>query len=99
MPPGARSGASTGSTVNRWRHDRTGPPRSSGIAWRLLRLHAPAIPSALTLPMNGLTVPGGMNARDRFTYPTVSAMACAMSVPGWKYSFIRLTPCVFFDST
>lgn len=30
----------------------------SGIAWWLLRLHAPAIPSALTLPMNGLTVPG-----------------------------------------
>ena len=25
----------------------------SGIAWWLLRLHAPAIPSALTLPMNG----------------------------------------------
>ena len=47
----------------------------------------------------GGTVPGGMNARERFTYPTVSAMAWAMSVPGWKYSFISDTPCVFFDST
>ena len=34
--------------------------------------------------MNGFTVPGGMNARLRFTYPTVSAIAWAMSVPGWK---------------
>jgi hypothetical protein len=34
--------------------------------------------------MNGGTVPGGINARARFTYPTVSAMAWAMSVPGWK---------------
>ena len=34
--------------------------------------------------MNGGTVPGGMNARERLTYPTVSAMAWAMSVPGWK---------------
>jgi hypothetical protein len=34
--------------------------------------------------MNGETVPGGMNALDRVTYPIVSAIACAMSVPGWK---------------
>ena len=29
----------------------------------------------------------------------VSAIAWAMSVPGWKYSFIRATPWTFFDST
>ena len=42
--------------------------------------------------MKGGTVPGGMNARLRLTYPTVSAIAWAMSVPGWKYSFIRDMP-------
>ena len=32
--------------------------------------------------MNGGTAPGGMNARARFTYPTTSAIAWLMSVPG-----------------
>src|SRR5262245_11246998 len=49
--------------------------------------------------MNGGTVPGGMNALLRFTYPTVSAMAWAMSVPGWKYSFMSETPWTFRLST
>ena len=31
---------------------------------------------------NGGTVPGGMKARARFTYDTVSDIACDMSVPG-----------------
>ena len=31
---------------------------------------------------NGPTVPGGMNARARLTYPIVCASASAMSVPG-----------------
>ncbi len=35
----------------------------------------------------GPTVPGGMNARARFTYPITSAIASAMSVPGWNVSF------------
>jgi hypothetical protein len=33
---------------------------------------------------NGGTVPGGMKARERLTYWIVSAIAWAMSVPGWK---------------
>ena len=42
--------------------------------------------------MNGGTAPGGMNERERLTYPTTCAMAWLMSVPGWKTSFISATP-------
>ena len=35
------------------------------------------------------TVPGGMNARARFTYPIVCDNASDMSVPGWNVSFSR----------
>ena len=49
--------------------------------------------------MNGGTAPGGMNARERFTYPTTSAIAWLISVPGWNISFISDTPWMFFDST
>src|SRR5947207_15368868 len=34
--------------------------------------------------INGGTVPGGMKARARFTYATVSDIAWDMSVRGWK---------------
>ena len=33
---------------------------------------------------NGPGVPGGMNARARFTYATVSDIAADISVPGWN---------------
>ena len=42
--------------------------------------------------MNGGTAPVGMNARERFTYPTTSAIAWLMSVSGWKTNFINATP-------
>ena len=38
------------------------------------------------------TVPGGMNARARLTYATVSDMACDMSVPGWNCNLIMAAP-------
>jgi hypothetical protein len=40
-----------------------------------------------------------MKARARLTYWTVSAMAWAMLVSGWKYSFIRAVPWTLRDST
>ena len=40
-----------------------------------------ALVDVLNRSANGGTVPGGMNARARLTYPTVSAMACAIFVP------------------
>ena len=48
---------------------------------------------------NGEMVPGGMKARERVTNPFVSAIACAISVPGWKYNFIRATPWMLRLST
>jgi hypothetical protein len=40
-----------------------------------------------------------MKARERFTCATVSAMACAMSVPSWKCSFMIAAPWMERDST
>jgi hypothetical protein len=48
---------------------------------------------------NGGTVPGGMNARARFTYDTVSAIARDMSGPGWNCSLISAAPWMDLDST
>ena len=48
---------------------------------------------------NGGTVPVGMNARERFTYDTVSAIARDMSVPGWNCSLIRAAPWMLLLST
>ena len=44
-------------------------------------------------------MPGGMNARDRFTWAMVSDIACDMSVPGWNWSFMIEAPWIDFDST
>jgi hypothetical protein len=49
--------------------------------------------------MNGDTVPGGIKARARLTYCTVSAIAWLMSVPGWNCSFMSEAPWIDFDST
>ncbi len=48
--------------------------------------------------MNGATVPGGMKARERFTWATVSDIAWLMSVPGWNCSFMIEAPWMDFDS-
>ena len=41
---------------------------------------------------NGETVPGGMNARARFTYEIVCASASLIFVPGWNLSRRRDVP-------
>jgi hypothetical protein len=48
---------------------------------------------------NGATDPGGMNDRARFTWATTSAIACTMSVPGWKKIFICEKPWMLRLST
>src|SRR5438045_7843408 len=45
------------------------------------RLPTGTLPASKRM-INGGTVPGGIKARARFTYATVSDIACDMSVPG-----------------
>ena len=48
---------------------------------------------------NGGTVPGGIMNRDRLTAATTSAVACPMSVPGWKWTLMSAMPVMFRLST
>jgi hypothetical protein len=86
LEPNGGGAETPGSVANIGRTRNSAASCNSEIERVLLektRLPTGTLPAS-NLTTNGGTVPSGMNARARATYPTVSARACAILVPGWN---------------
>ena len=91
LPPNGGGEVSPGKVAN-W-----GRTRFSARSWISPRLRLSLLNTRYptgTVPasnrmMNGPTVPGGMKARARLTYPMVCDSASDMSVPAWNVSLSR----------
>ena len=84
LPPNGGGAETPGNVANRGRtrfNAASCISPTERVSLEKTRLPTGTLPASKRVT-NGGTVPGGMKARARFTYATVSAIAAAMSVPG-----------------